>query len=406
MKKVSVVIPNYNNAHYLGSAIQSVLRQSFTDYEIIVVDDGSTDNSKNVVGAFGDKVRYICQENKGLGGARNTGILASNAEFIGLLDADDEWKPTYLEKMMALTRYHSDAVAYYCAVQGMDSNGKDLPQIFGRMPSSNDIYQNLLRANFIIPSTVLFRRSTILEAGLFEEKNRDLHGCEDWDLWLRLCPAHHFAGTAEPLVRYRLHTNTFSANPAHMQHAARTVIEKKFGPNDGEYPNWSEDKKRAFGGVYRYQALTSIQKQGNWEAATVSLHKAIEIDPTLSIDLNLFYELAFGAQPPGYRETTHNLHLEQNAEKIIGTLVNIFDGDIKIISLRRTTFGTASYAIGLVAYNTGQRELSKRFLFRALVFSPKLLLERRITTTLLKSYLSPLLVDKLKRVIKGGTYAG
>ena len=406
MKKVSVVIPNYNNAHYLGSAIQSVLRQSFTDYEIIVVDDGSTDNSKNVVGAFGDKVRYICQENKGLGGARNTGILASNAEFIGLLDADDEWKPTYLEKMMALTGDRSEAVVYYCAAQGMDSTGKDLPQIFGRMPSSNDIYQNLLRANFIIPSTVLFRRSTILEAGLFEEKNRDLHGCEDWDLWLRLCPTHHFIGTAEPLVRYRLHTNTFSANPAHMQHAARTVIEKNFGPDDSKYPDWSEDKRRAFGGVYRYQALTSIQKQGNWEAATVSLRKAMEIDPTLATDLNLFYELAFGTQPPGYRETTHNLHLEPNATQIMSTLGHIFNENIRIASLRRMTFCTANYAIGLVAYNTGQRELSKRFLYRALVFSPKLLLKRRAISTLAKSYLNPVLIDRLKHLAKKGSHAG
>ncbi len=170
MKTVSVVIPNYNNAHYLGRAIQSILHQTFTDYEIIVVDDGSTDNSKDVVGAFGDKVRYIWQENKGLGGARNTGILASNAEFIGLLDADDEWKPTYLERMISLVQRLSDAAVYFCAAQGMDAAGKDLPQIFGRFIPSDSIYQTLLRANFIIPSTVTLRRVAILEAGLFEEK--------------------------------------------------------------------------------------------------------------------------------------------------------------------------------------------------------------------------------------------
>ena len=121
MNKVSVIIPNYNNAHYLGKAIQSVLRQSFKDYEIIVVDDGSTDNSKDVVSTFGDKVRYIWQENKGLGGARNTGINASNTEFIGLLDADDEWKPFYLEKMMSLVQRHPDAAVYYSAARGMDA---------------------------------------------------------------------------------------------------------------------------------------------------------------------------------------------------------------------------------------------------------------------------------------------
>lgn len=405
MNKVSVIIPNYNNAHYLGNAIQSVLRQSFTDYEIIVVDDGSTDNSKDVVSTFGNKVRYIWQENKGLGGARNTGINASNTEFIGLLDADDEWKPIYLEKMISLVESHPDAAVYYSAASGMDATGKELPKVFGRMIPPNNTYQNLLRANFIIPSTVLLRRSAVTKAGLFDERNRGLHGCEDWDLWLRLCPSHQFAGTPEPLVRYRLHANTFSANPAHMQDAVKTVIEKNFGIDDSKYADWPEQKRRAFGGVYRYKALTSIQKQGNWEIATESLCKAFEIDPTLATDLDLFYELAFGTQNPGYKDSIHDFNLQQNAKLIIRMLVKVFDKNSKLKSSRRKSLGIASYAIGLVAYNTSQRKLSKQFLTKALIFSPKLLLERRVIATLIKSYLNPLWVDRLKRLTNKGTYA-
>ena len=121
---VSVIIPNYNNAHYLKKRYTKYSNQTFTDYEIIVVDDGSTDNSKEVVDAFGDKVRYIWQENKGLGGARNTGIRASNAEFVGLLDADDEWRPDYLEKMMLLVHNILKRCVYYSGAQGMDASGK------------------------------------------------------------------------------------------------------------------------------------------------------------------------------------------------------------------------------------------------------------------------------------------
>ena len=399
MKTVSVVIPNYNNAHYVQCAIQSVLSQTFTDYEIIVVDDGSTDHSREVVAAFGDKVRYIYQENKGLGGARNTGILVSNAEFIGLLDADDEWQPTFLEKMMTLAQQQSDAVVYYCAAQGMDSAGKELPQVFGRMISSGSLYQSLLRANFIIPSTVVFQRVAILEAGMFEEKNRALHGCEDWDLWLRLSPAHQFAGMAEVLVKYRLHTNTFSANPGHMQEAVKTVIEKNFGIDDGNYENWSPEKKRAFGGVYRYHLLSSVQKQERWDIATEFLRKGLEVDETLAVDLALFYELAFGSQPPGHRESTYCLQLEQNAQLIMRMLANAFDRTRYRLpnALQHRALATANYALGLVAYNTNRRDLSKRFLTRVLSLWPKLFWDQKVLLTVMKSYLPPSLINHIKR---------
>ena len=403
---VSVIIPCYNQSRYLDRAIRSVLSQNYLNYEIIVVDDGSTDNSWEVVDAFGDKVRYIWQENKGLGGARNTGILASDAEFIGLLDADDEWQPTYLEKMMVLAQSHPEAVVYFSGAQGMDSEGKDLPQIFGRIISSNEIYQVLLRANFIIPSTVVFRRAVIVNAGLFEEKNRGLHGCEDWDLWLRLAPSHLFVGTAESLVRYRLHTQTFSANPGHMQNAVKAVIEKNFGLNDGKYAVWSSEKRRAFGGIHRYLALSSVQKQGNWGVAAESLDKALTMDPTLSTDLDLFYEFAFGMQSPGYRDTAYNLDLERNAEQIIHMLTGVFGENPQLVFLRKQTFITANYAIGLVAYNTNQRSLSRRFFFRSLVLSPKLLLDRKVVFALLKSLINSSWIDQLKQFSKEGNHAG
>ena len=405
MKTVSVVIPNYNNEGYVARAIESVLSQTFTDYEIIVVDDGSTDNSKRVINTFGNKVQYIFQENRGLGGARNTGILASNSEFIGLLDADDEWQPTFLEKMISLARRQPNSVVYYSAAQAMDSAGNDLPQIFGRMVSSDTLYGSLLRANFIIPSTVVFRRSVILETGLFEEKNRELHGCEDWDLWLRLAPSFQFSSTDEVLVRYRLHTNTFSANPAHMQDAVKSVIEKNFGVNDGKVADWSAEKRRAFGGVYRYRVLTSVQKQGNWDAATESLGMALEIDPTLAKDIDFFYELAYGSQVPGFRETIRSLNLQQNSKLITEMLIGVFDKYPNLSSLRRKTFGIAYYAIGLVAYNTKNSKLSKQFILKAFAFSPDFLLNRKAVSTMIRALMNPLLGNRFRRIVKGN-YAG
>ncbi len=398
MKTVSVVIPNYNNAQYLGSAIQSILQQTFTDYEIIVVDDGSTDNSKDVVSAFGDKVRYFWQENKGLGGARNTGILASNAEFIGLLDADDEWKPTYLERMVSLVQRRSDAAVYFCAAQGMDAAGKDLPQIFGRFIPSDSIYQTLLRANFIIPSTVILRRRAVLEAGLFEEKNRNLHGCEDWDLWLRLCPSHQFVGTRERLVRYRLHANTFSANPSHMQGAVKTVIEKNFGLDDGTYENWSGEKRRAFGGMHRYRALTSVQKQGNWEIATEAMRKAINIDPTLAVDLDLFYELGLGQRSLGHRTILQMHEIQKNGFQL-AKLINDAFNTPDLVSIRQRSLGTAFYALGLVSYNFGTRSLSRKYFAKALYYRPDLIFNARLLGNFLRAFISKEGVRKIKKLV-------
>jgi glycosyltransferase involved in cell wall biosynthesis len=401
LKTVSVVIPNYNNAHYLGRAIQSVLDQTFTNYEIVVVDDGSTDNSIAVVEAFGDKVRYIRQENKGLGGARNTGILASNAEFVGLLDADDEWMPAYLEKMIVLTQRFPDAAVYYSSAKGMDNHGKDISLVFGRKASSQDTYQRLLRANFIIPSTVIMRRPVIVNMGLFEENNREIHGCEDWDLWLRLSPFYQIVGTSECLVRYRLHENTFSANSNHMQKAVRAVIEKKFGAEDGGYENWPAQRRRAFGGVYRYHVLTSITKQQDWMAGSKYLSKAFEVDPALAVDLELFYELVSGMQLPDHQEITNQL--KQTAVEIMKMLADVFDvADSRSIRvLRSKAYGTANYAIGLVAYNTGQRGLSRNFLLKALYFRPDLWRDRLVLGNIIKSFLDSSLILMLKKFVSG-----
>ncbi len=185
---------------YLGEAVQSVLDQTYRDFEVIVVDDGSSDNCREVAACFGNQIRYIWQANQGLGGARNTGILAADGDLIGLLDADDQWRSTFLETMVSLADQWSDAAIYYCCAQGMDAGGHDVAQDFGGPARKPEEMQDvLLRANFLIPSTVVMRRSTVVQVGLFEQSNRAIHGCEDWDLWLRIVPEHRFIGTSDCL---------------------------------------------------------------------------------------------------------------------------------------------------------------------------------------------------------------
>jgi glycosyltransferase involved in cell wall biosynthesis len=395
--RISVVIPVYNQAEFVGHAIQSLLHQTINCHEIIVVDDGSTDDSRAVVSEFGDKVNYIYQENQGLAGARNTGIRAAKGDLIGLLDADDIWVPDYIEKMMALVERHPEAAVYYGCAQSIDEQGHELPQIFGKPAMHSDsLYHTLLRANFIIPSTVLMRRAIIERAGLFDQT---LRSCEDWDLWLRLLPGELFVGTSVILVKYRLHRRSLSADPAGMQRAAQAVVEKHFGPDDGRWEAWSGEKRRAYGGVYRYYALLSVQRQNDWYSAGCHLSRAIQIDPTLAEDIDLFYDLAHGTQPLGHRGTAFQLNLSDNAHRILSMIKSasreLLSREFSHIFSRAN--GTACYALGLVADNIGDRQASRHYLISALKYRPDLWRDRRMIRHLVKAFFPPIVTEKVRR---------
>jgi glycosyltransferase involved in cell wall biosynthesis len=399
---VSVIIPAYNQANYLERAIQSVLSQTYQDFNIFVIDDGSTDNTPLVASQFGDNIRYIRQDNQGLGGARNTGIRASESEYIGLLDADDEWSPEFLKKMVFQMTCASNVAVVYCYAQGIDSEERYLPQIFGGpVISPEKVYHTILRANFLIPSTILMRRSVICSVGLFEQNNRMIHGCEDWDLWLRILrnnPEYIFAGVPECLVRYRLHKNSLSVNTGKMQAAVREVIKKNYGPDDELSKNWSKEKQRAYGGVYRYHLITSIQQSGDWQTGPLLLSKALHADPTLALDLGLFYDLALGTQLVGHRGTDQQLELSKNADRIRYMLAEVFISSNSLSKFRRSAYGTAYFALGLVAYNTHQLHLCRKYLTKAVFYRPILCFDLRLLGDMAKSNLNPALMDKLRRL--------
>ena len=385
--RVSVVIPAYNQAEYLGDAIRSVLSQTYQDFEIIVVDDGSTDNTPLVANEFSDNIRYIRQENKGLAGARNTGIRNAKSTYIALIDSDDIWLPNFLQKMMDLVAEDPDAFVYYCSARYIDTKGNELPQIVdSKFVPDGTMYETLVKANFIIPSTVVMMRSAVLAAGLFDDSFR---ACEDWDLWLRLAPTCHFTSIRDCLVKYRLHGSSLSADPRKMQQAVKAVIEKHFGPDDEDMRNWSNVKRMAYGGVYRYHAWTSVLKQNNWDGCAQFTKKALRVDPTISRELNFFFDLAMGAQPLGYRGTSKLLDLQSNAFYVKQMLSEVFDKATPSAEKRvkSNSYGTAYFALGLVAYNTGQFSLCRNYLFRALRYRPDLWQDSRVLGNILKSFL-------------------
>ena len=208
---VSVIITTYNRGYLIDKAINSVLNQTYQDYEIIIVDDGSTDNTKEVVKGFIDsRINYIFYaDNLGVSAARNTGIKASQGEYIALLDSDDEWLPEKLEKQVVILQNESFEVGVVCSWQfNINANGeyicrRHLPKKGG------NIYEDLLYTNPISAPTLLIRKECFEKVGLFDDL---LNGQEDWDMWIRISKYYEFALIKIPLLKYRLHPNQISKN--------------------------------------------------------------------------------------------------------------------------------------------------------------------------------------------------
>ena len=212
MPRVSVIIPTYNRAHFIVDAIESVLAQTFKNKEIVIVDDGSTDNTKEILSGLQDRVRYIYQENSGPTCARNRGILASNAEYIAFLDSDDIWLPEKLEVQIArfklkreLGLVYSDAYRFFSDKTTMEPETE-----FSRLkPHSGWTFEHLFRDNFVHTSTVVVRKRCLEKVGVFDEGGNFVPA-EDYDLWLRIAARYQIDYINKPLIKYRDHSANIS----------------------------------------------------------------------------------------------------------------------------------------------------------------------------------------------------
>jgi glycosyltransferase involved in cell wall biosynthesis len=182
---VSVVIPTFNCADFLVEAIRSVLVQTYEDYEIIVVDDGSTDHTETALRQFANRIPYLRQEPGGPSVARNRGILEARGELIAFLDADDLWRPTKLARQVEYLNHHPEVVLVYTdftrGPRPGSNNDSRLTAYKPRDPA--DPFHALLQENFLATPTVMVKREALARSGLFDPT---LKGSEDFDLWLRL----------------------------------------------------------------------------------------------------------------------------------------------------------------------------------------------------------------------------
>jgi len=221
---VSVIIPTYNRAHLVGRAIRSVLNQTYQDFEIIVVDDGSTDNTEEVVKSFNDpRIRYIRHEkNRGGSAARNTGIRAARGEYIAFLDSDDEWLPTKLEKQIELLE---TAPAIGAVYSGYVVIQEGRPLELYRPKRAGNLYPDLLIYNFTGPcSTYVIRRECLKAVGYFDV---NLPSHQDYDLWIRISKRYSIGYVPDILVRWHRHFGeSIGGNVVSQLEGLQRLIEK------------------------------------------------------------------------------------------------------------------------------------------------------------------------------------
>ena len=226
---VSVVIPTYNTANLLPDAVESVLTQTYRDFELIVVDDGSTDETPEVMGGYTDDVRYIRKENGGSASARNRGIREATGQYVALLDADDLWLPEKLECQMEQFEAQRDLAWSYTDWIHVDAE-TGAPMYHGSQVMSyrgGDVLRPLLVRLFIPPSTEVIRRDVFEEVGTYDES--ELHRIsEDWEFSLQVAERYPVGYVDQPLVKRRHHSGkkTTTMDLEHAFESRRSIIEK------------------------------------------------------------------------------------------------------------------------------------------------------------------------------------
>lgn len=246
MVNVSVIIPTHNRGKFLRRTIDSVLKQTYKKYEIIVVDDGSTDNTREIVQTYGKKVRYIYQKNAGPSAARNKGIKNARGKYIAFLDSDDEFLPDKLKIQMKYLEEHPKCSFLYSYYYNVDKKGRVLklrePK---KCKKKSELRFLLLTKVFTVrTSTVVVKKEVFEEVGYF---NEDYPYSQDWDMWLRIVSQYKGNCIKVPLAKYRLHNDNRSSkaikkfHPAIYRHAMKLYgwsmedlkkLNKKYGSNN------------------------------------------------------------------------------------------------------------------------------------------------------------------------------
>jgi len=280
MTKVSVAIASYNNAKFLPEVLESIFNQTYKDFEIIVMDDASTDNTQEAINRFKDKIIYErLPENRGSPTAWNKAISLATGKYIVLAAADDVWLPERLSEQLKILDNQQNIGLVYGKCITTDEKGTPMREPSNRKYPSGKIFLDLfLNDNFMPASTVIFRRELLAKSGMLDEA---LRLCQDYDFYLRLCRYTEAAFVDKPIVKYRKHPGSVTTGKRHNAFAfQRKVI----------YKIWSmfkDDKESELTyEIYRKRLVKQCLKEGRYYLrykekllARESLQEALKTSP-------------------------------------------------------------------------------------------------------------------------------
>jgi len=258
MPLISVVIPVYNGDKTIRETIESVINQTFEDFELIVIDDGSQDSTLEIVKSIPDsRLKVFSFPNAGLAASRNRGIKLACGDYISFIDADDLWIPDKLESQLQALQDNPQAAVAYSWTDCIDEFG-DFSRRGNHITIQGNVYAQLLLTDFIENgSNLLIRAQAFQKVGYFDES---LPAAEDWDMWLRLAANYEFVVVPSVQVLYRLSASSMSANVVRQEAACLRVIERAFAQAPHSLQHL---KNRSLANLYKY--LTFKVLEGNPE---------------------------------------------------------------------------------------------------------------------------------------------
>jgi glycosyltransferase involved in cell wall biosynthesis len=222
---VTVIIPTYNRREMLYAALGSVMAQTFRDFEVLVVDDGSEEDLRPAIGAFEGPVRHLRVEHGGAARARNAGIEAARTDLIAFLDSDDLWLPEHLARTVPILQEHKEVGLVYHDMVTLDAAGEVVPPRRSRPHPSGLVTELLFAYDFIPTPSVVCRRELLLRAGSFDPA---MVPSEDYDLWLKMSLLCRFAWIDQPLMQRRQHDGNISKQHRARNEVVRAVLKERF----------------------------------------------------------------------------------------------------------------------------------------------------------------------------------
>lgn len=240
MGQVTVIIPTFNRETMIRHAVESVLKQTYTNYEILIIDDGSSDNTEQALGPWLSQIHYIKKENGGPSSARNKGIRHASSDYVAFLDSDDQWEPNFLQTVVDASL---ETPALGLVTTGRLVFPKGIPR--PRIPNSRlegDLYPLLFQSNFVTTSGVLVKRECFDRVGLFNEK---LDQAEDYDMWLRIAKEYPIAFLNKYLCRWHQHHSNISRYELRHQLCLQQVLENNYDSTRISLKFWHLRRSRA-----------------------------------------------------------------------------------------------------------------------------------------------------------------